>query len=156
MLSMKSPWESIIYKMKLRKIKQHFTVFALGRALTRANTDLAFLGLHKRFYPPFFQHFSSYSVLPDVPFWSRECLCGGQHRALVSEAAAPALCWAAAGMCGLWGSTGSAALGFLIPWTLFYLRYLFVVKDQGLMKIWITEEAKCMSENMVGIWVANL
>ena len=62
MWSVKSLRESTIYKTKLCKIKWHFSVFSLGRALTRPNTDLAFLGLWKSFSPPFFQHLSSYSV----------------------------------------------------------------------------------------------
>lgn len=101
--------------MKLCKIKWRYSVFTSDRALTRANTDLAFLGLRESFNPPFFQHFSGSSESPGWLCWGHECWCGSQH---VSKVATPALWWAVVRM---WGGAASAAFRFLVPWTLFYL-----------------------------------
>lgn len=76
--------------------------------------------------------------------------CGGQHRAHV--------CQAAAQICGLWGSTAAAAFGFLIPWVLFCLCCMFVVKDVGLSKVlenyW--KGKNHMPDSMVGLWTSSL
>lgn len=99
MLSVKSLWKSTMYKMKSCKIKWHFSIFAFDRALTTANTDLAFLGFWESFSLPFFPCLFGYSELPGLPCWGCECRCDGQQRAPASKAAAAALCWAAARMC---------------------------------------------------------
>lgn len=81
----------MIYKMKLCKIKQPFTVFTLNRDLTRANADLAFLGLHELALP-----FSSICVATQCCQMCHSEAVNASAVAstepLVSEAAAPALC----------------------------------------------------------------
>lgn len=100
-------WKSTIYEMKLCKIKQHFSVSTLDRALTRVNTDVGFLGLQESLTPAFSQHLSgcleSVDMVWMLVWWPAESSCSWCcHPSLVLSCSEDAWALRKCCFCCLW------------------------------------------------------
>ena len=147
----------MIYKMKLCKIKRHFSIFTSDRGLTGGNTELTFPGFRETFSSPFFQHLSSHSELLSMLFWGMNTSAMA-CKELLFPRLAPQPCAELQ-----WGCMGFEEAQLLLPLGSLFLEHCFSRVTYSWWRIrvfqkclWITEEANCMPENMVGIRVANL